>query len=61
MAMESEITADGIHYKDVHGTSEEHAKLMESYKHLRTLRDEVIAMDIIPPIDEWKKLNPHLD
>ncbi len=61
MAMESEITADGVHYKDVHGTSEEHAKLMESYKHLCTLRDEVIAMDIIPPIDEWKKLNPHLD
>jgi len=61
MAMESEITADGGHYKDVLGTSEEHAKLMESYKHLCTLRDEVIAMDIIPPIDEWKKLNPHLD
>lgn len=60
MAMESEITADGIHYKDVHGTPEEHAKLTESYKHLCTLRDEVIAMGVIPPIDEWQKLNPHL-
>ncbi len=61
MAMESEITADGVHYKDVHGTAEEHALLTESYKHLCTLRDEVIAMGVIPPVDEWKKLNPHLE
>ncbi len=60
MAMESEITAAGVHYKDVHGTAEEHALLTESYKHLCTLRDEVIAMGVIPPVDEWKKLNPHL-
>ncbi len=61
MAMESEITANGVHYKDVHGTAEEHALLTESYKHLCTLRDEVIAMGVIPPVDEWKKLNPHLE
>ncbi len=61
MAMESEITADGVHYKDVHGTAEEHALLTESYKHLCTLRDEVIAMGVIPPVAEWKKLNPHLE
>ncbi len=61
MAMESEITAAGVHYKDVHGTAEEHALLTESYKHLCTLRDEVIAMGVIPPVNEWKKLNPHLE
>ncbi|MDE6570506.1 MAG: malate dehydrogenase [Alistipes sp.] len=60
MAMESEITADGIRYKDVHGTPEEHATLTESYKHLCTLRDEVIAMGVIPPVAEWSKLNPYL-
>ncbi len=61
MAMESEITTNGVHYKDVHGTAEEHALLTESYKHLCTLRDEVIAMGVIPPVAEWKKLNPHLE
>ena len=61
MAMESEITADGVHCKDVHGTAEEHALLTESYKHLCTLRDEVIAMGVIPPVAEWKRLNPHLE
>ena len=42
MAMETEITKDGVHYKELNGTPEEEAKLKESYAHLCTLRDEVI-------------------
>ncbi|MDE6624035.1 MAG: malate dehydrogenase [Alistipes sp.] len=60
MAMESEITADGVRYKNVQGTPEEHATLTESYRHLCTLRDEVIGMGIVPPVAEWSSLNPHL-
>ncbi len=60
MAMESEITKEGVAYKNVQGTPEEHAALTESYKHLCKLRDEVIAMGIIPPVEEWRSLNPHL-
>ena len=60
MAMESEITKEGVAYKNVQGTPEEHASLTESYKHLCKLRDEVIAMGIIPPVKEWRSLNPHL-
>ena len=60
MAMESEITAEGVHYKNVQGTPEEHATLTESYRHLCTLRDEVIGMGIVPPVAEWSSLNPHL-
>lgn len=60
MAMESEITKEGVAYKNVQGTPEEHASLTESYKHLCKLRDEVIAMGIIPPVEEWRSLNPHL-
>ncbi len=60
MAMESEITADGVRYKSVSGTPEEHATLTESYRHLCTLRDEVIAMGVIPPVAEWSRLNPYL-
>jgi len=44
----------------VQGTPEEHATLAESYRHLCTLRDEVIGMGILPPVSEWSSLNPHL-
>ena len=50
MAMETEITKDGVHYKELNGTPEEEAKLKESYAHLRTLRDEVIEMGVLPAI-----------
>lgn len=40
MAMETEITKDGVHYKELNGTPEEEAKLKESYAHLCKLRDE---------------------
>ena len=61
MAMETVIGADGVSCKPVGGTSEERAELDKSYKHLCTLRDEVIAMGVMPPISEWKTLNPYLD
>ena len=60
MAMETEITKDGAHYKDVKGTPEEHKKLQESYEHLCKLRDEVIEMGVLPAIDKWGELNPNL-
>lgn len=60
MAMESTIDKDGVHYKIPHGTAEETAALKQSYEHLCKLRDEVIAMGIIPAIPEWKALNGHL-
>jgi len=61
MAMETVIGADGVSCKPVGGTPEERAELDKSYKHLCTLRDEVIAMGVMPPISEWKTLNPYLD
>lgn len=60
MAMETEITKDGIYYKEVKGTSEEVSALQASYRHLCALRDEVIAMGVLPPINEWNKLNPNI-
>lgn len=61
MAMEVNITADGAQYKMVEGTAEEHEELRKSYKHLCTLRDEVIAMGVLPSIDKWHELNPNID
>ena len=60
MAMETEITKDGVSYKNVQGTAEENKALADSYGHLCKLRDEVISMGIIPPVEEWRSLNPHL-
>lgn len=60
MAMESEIRPEGVTYRMVEGTAEEQAELEQSYKHLCTLRDEVIKLGIMPPISEWGNLNPHL-
>ena len=61
MAMETSITKDGVSYTAIEGTPEENKELEKSYQHLCKLRDEVIEMGIIPPIDDWHKLNPYLD
>lgn len=60
MAMETSITKDGVTYKAVQGTPEEHKELEASYEHLCKLRDEVIALGILPPVAEWSKINPNL-
>ncbi|MDE6200225.1 MAG: malate dehydrogenase [Muribaculaceae bacterium] len=61
MAMETTLDRNGVHYKEVEGTPEEKAELDKSYHHLCKLRDEVIAMGVLPPIPEWHKLNPNID
>jgi len=60
MAMETQITKDGVKYIPVEGTAEEHETLRRSYEHLVTLRDEVIAMGIIPAVEDWNKINKNL-
>ncbi|MFP6907246.1 MAG: malate dehydrogenase [Verrucomicrobiota bacterium] len=60
MAMETELTRDGVTYTVPQGTDAENAELVESYTHLATLRDEVIEMGSLPPIDQWASVNPNL-
>ena len=59
--METILDRSGVHYNPVYGTSEEDKELERSYKHLCDLRDEVIAMGIIPPVSEWNKLNKNIE
>ena len=61
MAMETEITGNGVHYKELNGAPEEEAALQESYKHLCTLRDEVIEMGVLTAIKDWHSINPNID
>lgn len=61
MAMETTIGKDGVKYNEIKGTPTEEKELEESYKHLCTLRDEVIEMGVLPAIADWHKLNPNID
>jgi malate dehydrogenase len=60
MAMETTLTHDGVSYEIPAGTAEELEELKESYGHLCKLRDEVIAMGVLPPLDQWSTVNPNL-
>jgi malate dehydrogenase len=60
MAMETTLTNEGVSWTIPSGTQEELHELAVSYGHLTKLRDEVIAMGVLPPLTEWKKANPHL-
>jgi len=60
MAMETELTREGVTYTVPRGTDAENAELVESYTHLAKLRDEVIEMGSLPPVDQWGSVNPNL-
>ncbi|WP_321478981.1 malate dehydrogenase [uncultured Bacteroides sp.] len=60
MAMETTLNKEGVTYKTVSGTTEEHAALNNSYQHLCDLRNELITSGIIPAIEDWKIINPNL-
>ena len=60
MAMPSRVTSDGVYTKPFTGTKEELAALEASYKHLCKMRDEIISMGILPPVEKWNELNPNL-
>ena len=60
MAMPVEITKNGCAYRKVEGTPAEMADLDKSYTHLCAMRDEVIGLGVLPPVNEWSKVNPNL-
>ena len=60
MAMNTTLDATGCHYTVPQGTAEENAKLDASYEHLCKMRDELVTLNIVPPISEWNKINPSL-
>jgi len=54
MAVETRLDREGVHGTIPRGTPEELAALRASYQHLVKMRDEVIAMGILPPLAEWR-------
>ena len=60
MAMPTVIDASGVHFTAPQGTEEELAALQASYEHLCAMREEIVALGIVPPVDQWKEMNPNL-
>ncbi len=60
MGWETKLSKDGVTLLELKGTAEEQAAIENSYKHLCKLRDEVIGMGVIPPVDKWGELNPNM-
>ena len=60
MAWETSITKDGVALKEVKGTPEEEDCFGKETTTSCALRDEVIAMGVLPPISEWHALNPNI-
>ena len=60
MAMPTVIDATGVHYTKPEGTAQEMADLKASYEHLCKMRDEIVSLGIVPPVNEWSKSNPNL-
>lgn len=60
MAMETTLDESGVHVLPVEGTPAEQADLDRSYRHLCRLRDRMIALGFLPPIDTWHSINPNL-
>lgn len=60
MAMETVVDKDGVHYTVPQGTEAENQLLRNSYHHVCELRDSLIDLKVIPAVEDWGTLNPHL-
>ena len=60
MAMDTTLDENGCTYKMPQGNAEEMAKLDASYAHLCKMRDELVTLNIVPPVAEWTNINPNL-
>ncbi len=60
MAMETTLDTNGCTFTMPVGTEEELAKLDASYEHLCKMRDELVTLNIVPPVAEWASINPNL-
>ena len=60
MPMDTTLDQNGCTYTVPQGTAEENAKLDASYEHLCKMRDELVTLNIVPPISEWSKITPNL-
>ncbi len=60
MAMETTLDRNGLSWEMPKGMQREVEALRASYEHLVQLRDEVISLGVLPPLEDWGQSNPNL-
>jgi malate dehydrogenase len=60
MAADVRFGSDGISAIPPQGNPEDMGTLRDSYAHLCKLRDEIVGAGLLPPLDQWKTVNPNL-
>lgn len=60
MAMPTRFGSDGLEWSMPEGDEEDLAALWASYEHVQSLRDQVIEMGLLPPLAQWREVNPNL-
>jgi malate dehydrogenase len=60
MAADVDWTAEGLVPQLPQGDAEDMAALQDSYQHICKLRDEVIGFGVLPPVEQWRTVNPSL-
>ena len=60
ITMPTTLDAEGVSCKSLDITPAEKEELMFAYDHLCKMRDEIIELGIVPPMDQWSEMNPNL-
>jgi malate dehydrogenase len=60
MAADVDFGPDGLIPRTPEGDAEDLATLADSYQHLCKMRDEIIGIGLLPPVDRWSEVNPNL-
>jgi len=60
MAADSSFGPDGVTGRIPSADSDDMAALDDSYRHLCSMRDEIIGIGLLPPLDSWRSVNPNL-
>ena len=60
MGADVEFTPEGLVGRIPEGDAEDMATLQDSYDHLCKMRDEIIGLGLLPPLSEWRSVNPNL-
>lgn len=60
MAADVDFGPDGLIPRTPEGDAEDIATLRDSYQHLCKMRDEIIGIGLLPPVANWRDVNPNL-
>lgn len=60
MGAHTRLTKKGCEVLGFEGTADDMKELQKGYESLQALRAEAMKLGILPPVEKWGELNPHL-